>query len=35
MDFVFAFIPWLVLKPLDMKRVEKIGLGVTMSLGMT
>ncbi|TPX09367.1 uncharacterized protein E0L32_009411 [Thyridium curvatum] len=34
MDFIFAFIPWLVLKPLGLKKMEKIGLGLTMSLGM-
>jgi hypothetical protein len=34
MDFIFALIPWWITWPLEMKRNEKIGLGVTMSLGM-
>jgi hypothetical protein len=34
MDFVLASFPWLITWGLDMRRVEKIGLCVTMSLGM-
>ncbi|KAF2020351.1 hypothetical protein BU24DRAFT_360763 [Aaosphaeria arxii CBS 175.79] len=34
MDFVFATFPWIITWNLDMRRVEKIGLCVTMSLGM-
>lgn len=34
MDFVFASFPWLIARRLEMRRVEKIGLCATMSLGM-
>ena len=34
MDFVFATFPWLITRKLEMRRVEKIGLCATMSLGM-
>jgi hypothetical protein len=34
MDFILASFPWLITWGLDMRRVEKIGLCVTMSLGM-
>ncbi|KAF4455731.1 hypothetical protein F53441_1930 [Fusarium austroafricanum] len=34
MDFVFACFPWLITRTLEMKRAEKIGLCLTMSLGM-
>ncbi|KAH7007309.1 hypothetical protein EDB80DRAFT_613974 [Ilyonectria destructans] len=34
MDFVFATFPWLITRGLEMRRVEKIGLCATMSLGM-
>ncbi|KAI0012520.1 hypothetical protein F4779DRAFT_567915 [Xylariaceae sp. FL0662B] len=34
MDFVFAAFPWWITRSLDMRRVERIGLCVTMSLGM-
>lgn len=34
MDFVFACFPWLIVRTLEMKRAEKIGLCLTMSLGM-
>lgn len=34
MDFVFAAFPWWITRSLEMRRVEKIGLCVTMSLGM-
>jgi hypothetical protein len=34
MDFVFATIPWLIARRLEMRRVEKIGLCFTMSLGI-
>ncbi|KAI1071631.1 hypothetical protein LB507_005184 [Fusarium sp. FIESC RH6] len=34
MDFVFACFPWLIVRGLEMKRAEKIGLCLTMSLGM-
>ncbi|KAK1593562.1 uncharacterized protein LY79DRAFT_669107 [Colletotrichum navitas] len=34
MDFVFASFPWLITRSLEMKRAEKIGLCITMSLGM-
>jgi hypothetical protein len=33
MDFVFAAFPWLVIRHLDMRRIEKIGLSLAMSLG--
>lgn len=34
MDFVFATIPWVITRHLELRRVEKIGLSVVMSLGM-
>ncbi|WQF81927.1 hypothetical protein CDEST_06941 [Colletotrichum destructivum] len=34
MDFVFACFPWLITRTLEMKRAEKVGLCITMSLGM-
>jgi hypothetical protein len=34
MDFVFATFPWLITRKLEMRRAEKIGLCITMSLGM-
>lgn len=34
MDFVFASFPWLITRSLEMKRAEKVGLCLTMSLGM-
>ncbi|KAJ4343437.1 hypothetical protein N0V87_000202 [Didymella glomerata] len=34
MDFVMATFPWLITWNLDMRKVEKIGLCLTMSLGM-
>jgi hypothetical protein len=34
MDFIFATFPWLITRKLEMRRAEKIGLCVTMSLGM-
>lgn len=34
MDFVFACFPWLIVRKLEMRRVEKIGLCLTMSLGI-
>ncbi len=34
MDFVFATFPWFLIRKLEMRRIEKIGLCVTMSLGM-
>ena len=34
MDFVFAMFPWVITRSLEMKRVEKVGLCATMSLGM-
>jgi hypothetical protein len=34
MDFVFAMFPWLITRSLGMRRVEKVGLCLTMSLGM-
>ena len=33
LDFVLAFIPWQILKDLTMKRREKVGVAVAMSLG--
>ena len=33
LDFVLAFIPWQILKDLSMKRREKVGVAVAMSLG--
>lgn len=34
MDFMFAIFPWFITWPLSLKRGEKIGLCVTLSLGM-
>lgn len=34
MDFIFALFPWLLTWDLEMRRIEKIGLCATMSLGM-
>lgn len=34
MDFIFALFPWVITWSLDMQRKEKIGLCLTMSLGM-
>lgn len=34
MDFVFALFPWWITWPLEMRTVEKIGLCLTLSLGM-
>lgn len=34
MDFMFAGLPWFITWPLNLKRGEKIGLCVTLSLGM-
>ncbi|KAI0133559.1 hypothetical protein BJ170DRAFT_166117 [Xylariales sp. AK1849] len=34
MDFIFASYPWLITRSLEMRRAEKIGLCVTLSLGM-
>ncbi|VUC20987.1 unnamed protein product [Clonostachys rosea] len=34
MDFIFACFPWLIVRKLEMRRVEKIGLCLTMSLGI-
>ncbi|KAI9150308.1 hypothetical protein HJFPF1_10067 [Paramyrothecium foliicola] len=34
MDFVFATFPWLIARRLELRRVEKIGLCLTMSLGI-
>lgn len=34
MDFVLALFPWLVTWKLRIKRLEKIGICVTMSLGV-
>lgn len=34
MDFVFAAFPWIITWNLDMRRKEKIGLCLTMSLGL-
>ena len=34
MDFMFAIFPWFITWPLNLKRGEKIGLCVTLSLGM-
>lgn len=34
MDFIFASIPWIITRPLSMRRVERIGLCAVMSLGM-
>ena len=35
MDFVFATFPWILTHGIDMRRVERIGLCVTMSLGIS
>ena len=34
MDFVLALLPWSILWHLQMKRREKIGVGIAMSLGI-
>lgn len=34
MDFMFAIFPWFITWPLNLKRGEKIGLCLTLSLGM-
>ncbi|KFA70183.1 hypothetical protein S40285_04401 [Stachybotrys chlorohalonatus IBT 40285] len=34
MDFVFATIPWFIIRKLELRQIEKIGLAVVMSLGM-
>ncbi|KAF6826622.1 hypothetical protein CPLU01_09573 [Colletotrichum plurivorum] len=34
MDFIFASFPWLITRSLEMRRAEKVGLCITMSLGM-
>lgn len=34
MDFIFASFPWLITRSLEMRRLEKVGLCVTLSLGM-
>ncbi|KAF5022467.1 hypothetical protein F66182_5503 [Fusarium sp. NRRL 66182] len=34
MDFLFASFPWLITRTLEMRRAEKVGLCLTMSLGM-
>lgn len=34
MDFVFALFPWMITWKLDMRKNEKIGLCLTMSLGV-
>jgi hypothetical protein len=34
MDFVLAVFPWLLIWQLQMKRMEKFGVGVAMSLGI-
>lgn len=33
-DLVLAIIPWIVLKDLQMKKKEKIGIAAAMSLGV-
>lgn len=33
-DFSLALLPWKIVWNLQMKRLEKIGVGVAMSLGM-
>lgn len=32
MDFIFAIYPWLIMWKLDMKKSEKLGLCIVMSL---
>lgn len=34
MDYVLALLPWVILWKLQMKRAEKIGVGIAMSLGV-
>lgn len=34
MDFFFATLPWFITRHLEMRKVEKIGLCITLSLGM-
>lgn len=33
-DFVLALLPWNIILKLQMKRIEKIGVAVAMSLGL-
>lgn len=34
MDFTLAFLPWTFLTTLRMRRKEKIGVGIAMSMGV-
>ena len=34
MDFILAFLPWTIVWNLQMKRREKLGVGIAMSLGV-
>lgn len=34
MDFTLALLPWKIIWALQMKRVEKIGVAVAMSMGV-
>jgi hypothetical protein len=34
MDFVLALFPWLTIYNLQMRRVEKLGVGIAMSMGI-
>ena len=34
MDFILAMIPWKLLVGLHMRRREKIGIGIAMSMGV-
>lgn len=32
-DFAFALVPWFLVKNLNMKRAEKLGVAIAMSFG--
>jgi hypothetical protein len=34
MDFILAMLPWKVIWVLQMKRIEKVGVAVAMSMGV-
>lgn len=33
LDAYFTYLPWKIVRPLELKRFEKIGLGIAMSFG--
>lgn len=34
MDILLALLPWIILKDLTMKKREKLGVGIAMSMGI-